>query len=156
MIRPATPQDAGAVAAIWNHFIRTSTITFTTVEKTERDITALIADRVCLVGQEGAETAGFATFGPFRAGPGYRHTAEHSVYVRADMQGAGLGRALMTALEDAAREAGIRVLVAGIGGENPSARDFHARLGFEMAGQLIGVGEKFGRSQDLILMTKKL
>ena len=49
MIRPATPQDAGAVAAIWNHFIRTSTITFTTVEKTERDITALIADRVCLV-----------------------------------------------------------------------------------------------------------
>ena len=156
MIRPATAADAPGIAEIWNDVIRTSTITFTTVEKTPEAIAALIAERICLVAEGDGRIAGFATYGPFRAGPGYRFTAEHSVYVRAEAQGAGHGGALMAALEEAARGNGIRVLVAGIGGENPRAQAFHAHLGFRTAGHLVEVGEKFGRSQDLILMTKKL
>lgn len=156
MIRPAVPDDAPGIAEIWNAVIRTSTITFTTQEKSQADILALIAERVCLVACDARGIAGFVTYGPFRSGPGYRFTAEHSVYVREDSQGAGLGRALMTAMEAVAARAGIRVLVAGIGGENPKARAFHARLGFVLAGELPDVGEKFGRSQTLILMTRKL
>ncbi len=156
MIRPAILADATPVAEIWNEVIRTSTITFTTTEKTQTDIAAVIKARVCLVADHCGQVTGFATYGPFRAGPGYLHTAEHSVYVRDAAQGCGLGRALMAALEERARGAGIRVLVAGIGGENAGAQAFHARLGYRTEGHLSGVGHKFGRSQDLILMTRKL
>lgn len=156
MIRPACTADAKPIARIWNDVIRTSTITFTTEEKTEDAIAAAIADRVFLVVEEAEEVVAFATYGSFRAGPGYRFSAEHSVYVEAAARGHGHGRALMTALEDTARGNGIRVLVAGIGGENSGARDFHSRLGFRQTGHLPGVGEKFGRRQDLILMTKEL
>lgn len=156
MIRPATAADAQAIADIWNEVIRTSTITFTTEEKTPEAIATLIGSRVCLVAEAEDRIAGFATYGPFRAGPGYRFTAEHSIHVRPDAQGKGYGRALMTALEDAARRNGIRVLVAGIGGENPRAQAFHAHLGYVLAGRLEGVGEKLGRSHDLIFMTRIL
>ncbi len=156
MIRAAHPHDAPAIADIWNDAIRTSTITFTTQEKTGDDISRLIAMRAFWVAHDESDVAGFAAYGPFRAGPGYRFSAEHSVYVRRDVRGAGHGSALMAALEAHAAEAGIRVLVAGIGGENPQAQAFHARLGFRMAGELPDVGEKFGREQTLIFMTKKL
>ena len=156
MIRQAGPDDAPAIAEIWNEVIRTSTITFTTHEKSHADMETLIAERVCIVAEDPVGVAGFVTYGPFRSGPGYRFTAEHSVYVRSDARGAGHGAALMAAVEARAVDAGIRVLVAGIGGENPRAQAFHARLGFGLAGELPDVGEKFGRSQTLILMTKKL
>jgi L-amino acid N-acyltransferase YncA len=155
-VRAALRVDAPQIAAIWNEVIRTSTITFTTVEKPDDEVARLIAERPCLVAGNTHDIAGFAIYGPFRAGPGYRFTAEHSVYVRREAQGAGHGRALMIALEDHARAAGLRVLVAGIGGENEPAQRFHERLGFREEGRLTGVGEKFGRAQDLILMTKRL
>ena len=155
-IRAATEADAPAIAEIWNEIIRTSATTFTTVEKSEAEIAELVRARLCVVAEAGGRIAGFATCGPFRSGPGYRHTAEHSLYVRAEARGAGHGRALMMALEERAKSQGIEVLVAGIGGENTGAQGFHARLGFRKEGQLSGVGQKFGRRHDLILMTKKL
>ena len=38
MIRPAHAQDADGVAAIWNHYIRDTTVTFNPVEKTEAEV----------------------------------------------------------------------------------------------------------------------
>lgn len=156
MIRAALPSDAPAIGAIWNDVIRSSTITFTSLQKSEAEIQSRIASRPVLVAQAKGQVVGFATYGPFRDGPGYRHTAEHSVYVRPTEHGAGYGKALMAELEEIARRDGIRVLVAGIGGENAGAMAFHARLGYATAGRLRGVGTKFGRHLDLILMTKNL
>ena len=47
--------------------------------------------------EQGA-VAGYATYGPWRAWDGYRHTVEHSVYVQRDNRGQGIGKALMQAL----------------------------------------------------------
>ena len=57
---------------------------------------------------------GYASFGDWRAFDGYRHTVEHSVNIRADQRGAGIGRALMQALIARARAIGKHVMVAGI------------------------------------------
>ncbi len=136
--------------------IRDTTATFTSELKTDAGLAQLLADRpgaflVAEGADDTAEIAGFVTWGPFRGGPGYAHTAEHSIIVARPAE--GVGRSLMKAAMDAAGAQGIHVLVAGISAENPGAVAFHSRLGFAQAGHLREVGAKEGRWLDLILMT---
>jgi phosphinothricin acetyltransferase len=95
---------------------------------------------------------GFASFGEFRAWPGYRYTVEHSVHVRADRRGAGVGSALMRQIIDAARRQQKHVLIAGVDAENAASIRFHERLGFERVAHFRQVGFKFGRWLDLVFL----
>ncbi|EAR49680.1 phosphinothricin N-acetyltransferase, putative [Oceanicola granulosus HTCC2516] len=156
MIRAARTQDATAIAAVWNGIIETTTVTFASEPKSVAAVTELIAERPVLVAERAGAVAGFATFGPFRGGSGYRHTAELTVHLTEAARGQGLGRRLVAALEAEAAGQGVHVLVAAISAENAGALAFHARLGFEEAGRLAEVGRKFGRWLDLVLMQKRL
>lgn len=153
MIRPAGPGDDAAIAALWNSIIALPHITFTTVQKTPADIAAQRAAHPLLVA---GAVDGFATFGPFRGGPGYATCAELSVHVAAPARGKGVGAALTRALEAAAAEQGIDLLVAGISGANPDAQAFFTRLGYVHIGRLPGIGAKAGQRYDLVLMQKFL
>lgn len=99
---------------------------------------------------------GYGSFADFRAFDGYRHTVEHSVYVRADCRGAGLGAALLLALVERAKAAGKHAMVAAIEAGNQASLRLHARCGFEPAGTLRQVGTKFGRWLDLAFMQRLL
>lgn len=161
MIRAATREDAAGIATIWNLIIRDTAATFTTVEKTidglAEEITARQDDgKPFLVAEEAGEVLGFATYFPFRGGPGYRFTMEHTVHLAEAARGRGLGRKLMLALEDHARDAGVHSLWAGISGENPDGIGFHAAMGYVQVARLPQVGRKFGRWMDLVLMQKIL
>lgn len=157
ILRDATSADAGAIAAIWNREIRDGVSTFNTVEKDLGTLKAAIAsDAVYVVAEEGTEVVGFATFGPFRGGPGYVHTMEHTIYLDEVARGKGVGRALMAALEVAAKGRGVHVLVAGVGGENSAGIAFHKAMGFVEVGRMPEVGRKFDRWMDLVLLQKLL
>ena len=156
MIRPARDEDAEAIAAIWNRIIRETTVTFTTEEKAPDHIARTLAEQPFLVAETGGHIVGFATYGPFRTGPGYARTMEHSIHLADTARGQGFGRALMAELEAEAHNAGVHTLIAGIGGENPGAVAFHTALGFRQVGHIVQAGRKFGRWQDLILMQKFL
>ncbi|MGV4878675.1 N-acetyltransferase family protein [Acetobacter indonesiensis] len=95
---------------------------------------------------------GYSSFGDWRAWDGYRHTIEHSVYVRADQRGKGIGKALMLALIDRAKELGKHVMVAGIEAKNTASIQLHEKLGFEHAGLLKQVGTKFDAWLDLAFL----
>lgn len=157
MIRPARPEDAPAIAAIWNGVIRDTLATFTTVEK---DADAL-ADQIRAgtpwwVVEVNNTVQGHATYGQFRNGPGYAHSMEHSVHMYNSIKGQGFGRALMAALEDHARAQGVHVMIAGVSSQNPEGRAFHARLGYVECGRVVQAGRKWGHWLDLILMQKIL
>lgn len=156
MIRAADPDDAPAIAALWNAVIAQPHITFTTDTKSDAAVAQMITDRAGAfrVARIGGTVAGFATFGSFRSGPGYRHTAEHSIMLGPQARGQGVGRALMAALESDAAARDIRLLVAGISGGNPDAVAFHNRLGFAHSGRIPQAGYKSGQWLDLILMHK--
>lgn len=161
MIRPATPDDAAAILAIWNWIIRDTTITFNPVEKSLDDIRAFLAEKAdqgygVFVAERDGAVQGYASYGQFRAGAGYAHSFEHSIALRPGGQGRGLGRALMAAVEDHARARGGHSIFAGVSGENPQGRAFHAALGFREVAVLPQVGFKFGRWLDLVLMQKFL
>jgi L-amino acid N-acyltransferase YncA len=157
-VRPAEGRDAPAVAALWNHAIRDTLITFNTEEKSETDVAAEIAARrsLFLVAETGGGFAGFATSGPFRANPGYARTHEHAIMLIGAARGQGLGRALLVALEENARAAGIHVLVAAVSSANPGAVEFHQRMGFVHAGTFREVGRKWDRWLGAIFLQRIL
>jgi phosphinothricin acetyltransferase len=158
MIRAAQPGDAAGIAALWNPIIRDTAITFTDLEKPIPEVEALIAARpdAFLVAEAAGAVLGFASFGAFRSGPGYARSVEHTVLLAPEARGRGLGRALMSALEDRARGQGKHLMVGGVSGSNPEGIAFHAAVGFAEAGRVTQAGWKLGRYHDLVLMQKLL
>ncbi len=161
IIRDAAAADAGAIAAYWNPQIRETAITFTTVEKDARGLADEIkrqqsSARPYLVACEGDGVLGHASYGPFRAGPGYAFTVEHTVIVAPDGWGKGVAQALMASLEARAQQDGIHSMIAGISHENPRAVAFHQKLGYRVVATVPEAGYKFGRWMDLVLMQKLL
>ena len=157
MIRPATPDDAAAIAEIWNQIIRDTAATFTTAEKAVTDLVqAMQTGQPFFVAEADQQIIGFATYFAFRGGPGYAHTKEHTIQLAPQARGKGVGRGLMDAVETHARDAGVHTIWAGVSGENPDGRAFHAALGYEEIATLPEVGRKFNRWMDLILMRKLL
>ncbi|MGX9349660.1 N-acetyltransferase family protein [Shimia sp. W99] len=157
-LRQAKPGDAAAIARIWNREIRDGVSTFNSVEKPVEEVAGLIAARpgAWVVAELEGVVAGFATWAQFRGGVGYAHSFEHTVHLDAVARGRGVGRALMAAAEEGARQDGAHVLVAGISGENAAGIAFHEAMGFRHVGRMPEVGRKFGRWMDLILMQKML
>lgn len=99
---------------------------------------------------------GYGSYGPFRAFDGYRGTVEHSVYVAEPARRRGVASALLTALEERARSAGLHVMLGGIAADNEASLRLHRKLGFVETARLPEVGLKFGRWLDLVFMQKAL
>ncbi len=161
ILREAQPADAAPVAAIWNPVIRDTAATFTSLEKTVAGLAADFAARAAegklfLLAEEAGQVLGFATSFQFRNGPGYAHTMEHSIILAPAARGRGVGRALMAAIGDHARDRGAHSLWAGVSAENPAGIAFHRSVGFAEIARLPEVGYKFGRWMDLVLMQKIL
>lgn len=157
ILRPADTRDAPGIAALVNPVIRDTAITFTTEEKTASTLARAIRETgAYFVACDGPRIVGYACYFPFRNGPGYRHTKEHSIALLPHTRGTGVGRGLMTMLEDHARDNEVHTLWAGVSGENPAGVAFHKAIGFAEVATLPQVGFKFGRWMDLVLLQKYL
>ncbi len=161
LIRAAKAADLGAITAIYNAVIATSTAVFSDTPVDEQDRRRWFEARAAegypvLVAEVGGEVAGFASFGDFRAWPGYRFTVEHTVHVHADRRGRGLGGALVDALLPLATALGKHVMVAGVDADNAASLRLHERLGFDRVGCFREVGFKFDRWLDLVFLQKRL
>lgn len=160
-LRAATAADLPAIVAIYNEVIANSTAIFSDTPVTLENRRAWFQDRVeknypLLVAEDAAGVLGLATFGDFRSFPGYRYTVEHSVHVRADARGRGIGKRLVEALFAPALALGKHVMVGGIDADNAASIAFHQRLGFVESGRMAEVGRKGGRWLNLVFMQKIL
>lgn len=105
-----------------------------------------------IVAQDDLEgLTGFGTFGEFRKLPGYRYTAEHSVFVASEARGKGIGRQLLERLIELARSMDLHTLVGAIDSGNLPSIALHESLGFECCGTLQQVGYKHDRWLDVLL-----
>jgi L-amino acid N-acyltransferase YncA len=160
-VREASEADLPGILAIYNDVIATTTAIYADDPVDLDDRRAWFAARRAagypvLVAAGAGEVLGFASFGDWRAWPAYATTVEHSVHVRADQRGRGIGRALVGELIERARAMGKHVVIGGIDADNAASIGLHERLGFEHAALHREVARKFGRWLDLAFMQRML
>ena len=153
-LRPALPADAPAIAAIYNHYILTTTISFEE-DAVDADEIARRMDAVTsaslpyLVAEENGVIAGYAYATPWRARRAYRSSVETSVYVQHGLQARGIGTALYRALLAQLAQCGYHLAIGGIAQPNAASVTLHERLGFEKVAHFKQVGCKFGQWIDV-------
>ena len=156
-IRDAHVNDLGAIFDIYNHEVLHGTATFDTeprlVGRDDSWLTARDANHhPVIVAEVGHRVVGWASLSAWSSRKAYARTGEGSVYVHRDSRGEGVGRSLLAALIERARESGLGVVLARIAEANePSVRLFE-HFGFGHIGTQRRCGEKFGRILDVELM----
>ena len=162
IIRDSTDADIPALAAIYQEAVRTGTASFelnppSIEEFARRRATVLAGGFPYLTAELDGVPVGYSYAGTYRPRPGYRFTAENSVYVAPDLRGRGIGRALLPVLIQRCEDMGLRIIVAVIGDtQNKASIALHTACGFTHAGTLPGVGWKFGRWLDSVMMVRPL
>ena len=162
VVRAAQPADLPTLTDIYNHYVRTSGVTFDTtpftVEQRQEWFShyATTGPYRVLVAVDAADVVGYATSSPFRPKPGYLTSVETSVYLRPDATGRGLGTLLYRALFDAIAEEDLHRAYAGVALPNDASVTLHERLGFRRLGTYVEVGRKFGRYWDVLWFERAL
>ena len=153
MIRPATLDDARAIAAIYNPYITGSTITFEEQEVSVEDMRGRISDVTAhlpwLVFERDGVVLGYAYATRWRTRSAYRFATETTVYLSPSCHRQGIGRQLYTDLLHRLRVLGIHCAIGGVALPNEASVRLHESLGFKKVAQFQEVGYKFGRWIDV-------
>lgn len=153
MIRSASAADASALCAIYNHYVKTSTITFEDVpvcaDEMARRISEVVGHLPWLVYEEDGHILGYAYATKWRARAAYKYTVECSVYVSHKHGRSGIGSKLYGALFPQLRERGIHAVIAGIALPNEASVAIHELCGFKKIAHFSEVGRKFDQWIDV-------
>jgi phosphinothricin acetyltransferase len=157
-IRRAQRGDVQAIQTIYNEAVLTSTASYDT-EPQPLELRLRWFDEhertgyPIYVASDDGMIVGWSGISPFRPRPGYRFTAENSVYVKATHRRLGLGKQLMSPLIVDAKAARLHTILAVIGDSgNKASVKLHKSLGFKEVAVLPEVGFKFGRWLDQVWM----
>lgn len=159
-VRLATLEDTEGIRAIYNREVLEGTATFDLRPRTPEEQRAWLTDRsgahAVVVAVEDRDVLGFGSLSGYRDRPAYRTSVEDSVYVGADHQGRGVGRAVLEALVDSATQRGFHTVLARITDGNEASVRLHERCGFTVVGVEREVGRKFSRWLDVVVMQRLL
>ena len=154
-VRSATPNDAAAIATIYNQGIEDRVATFETRFRTSEDVQAWFNDQhPILVVEKDGEIVAFASSSAYSARDCYAGIAECSVYVRRDRRHLGAGRIALRALIDAVEAAGIWKLVSRVFIDNTASRKLIGSLGFREVGMYEEHGKLDGVWRDVIIVER--
>jgi len=159
-IRPATRDDAAEIAAIYNHYIRATVITFEEQEITAADMAGRLAavnasGLPWLIAESAGVIVGYAYADRWRQRSAYRHSVESTIYLDPARTGAGIGIVLYQQLLGAL-PASVHVVIGGIALPNAASVALHERLGFAQVAHFHEVGFKFERWIDVGYWQKTL
>jgi phosphinothricin acetyltransferase len=137
-IRFARGDDAAAIAAIYEPFVRETWISFEEVPPDETEMRGRIEGAagvfpfVCA--ESGGEVAGYAYASRHRDRSSYRWCVDTTVYVADGRRRSGLARKLYSAVLTLACEQGYHNAFAGIALPNDASVGFHRSAGFTDVG----------------------
>ena len=161
-IEPVAHPDMPEIQSIYAHHVLFGTGTFEEIPPSIEQIgqrfqTGKAGGHDWVAAHDDSGVLGFGYYGPFRHRSAYDWTVEDSVYVREDVRGQGVGKAIVAELLRLAEGRGLRQMVALIGdSDNIGSIGMHASLGFTRAGVMRACGVKFGRWLDVVIMQRSL
>lgn len=152
-VRDARPADAAAIAAIYNHYIEHTVVTFEEVPVSADEMAGRVAATAesffWLVAEVGGEVTGYAYAAPWHKRAAYRHSVETSVYLAHDRFGQGLGTLLYRELIDRLSGRDVHVAIGGVTLPNGASVALHEKFGYTKVAHYHEVGRKFGRWLDV-------
>jgi phosphinothricin acetyltransferase len=161
-IRPGRAADLESIAAIYNHYVEHSSVTFDVDSVRTADRESWLHEHSgggryrLLVATDEGRLVGWSTTSPFRPRAAYGTTVESSVYCSPRDVGRRIGTQLYAALFDAIADEDIERVVAGVTAPNPASVRLHRRFGFRRVGTFHRVGRKFGRYWDVVWFERPL
>lgn len=161
-IRDAGAADAARIAAIYNHYVAATIVTFeverVAVEDMQARVAAVQDDGLpWLVADDGTgDVLGYAYATRWRARAAYRNSVESSIYLAPHATGRGIGRRLYERLLERLRACGLHTVIGGAALPNPASVALHEALGFAKVAHLREVGHKFGRWIDVGYWQRRL
>lgn len=152
-IRPTSPPDFPAIAALTNTFIRGSAVHFgyelVTSDELEAQWRESRSVYPWLTGEADGHFAGYAKAYPWRSRAAYQWTAEVGIYMEPAFRGRGLGRELYGALLEELRARGFHSAIGGIALPNAASVRLHESLGFASVGVVRHAGYKLDAWHDV-------
>ena len=159
-VRDARPDDAEALARIYNAAIAARTATFETEPRTAAERRAWLAGHdgrhPVLVAVRGGRVVAFASVDAYRSRACYAGIGEYSVYVAEGARGQGVGRVLLGALIERCAALGYWKLLSRVFPENVASRALCRSLGFREVGVYERHGRLDGRWRDCVIVERLL
>jgi len=154
LVRPAAASDAADIAAIYNHYVQHTVVTFeeeplAPAEMARRIQAVAAASLPWFVAEEDGRLRGYAYATRWKERAAYRHSVEITLYVAHDHPRRGIGSRLYDALFPAIEARGVHVALAGIALPNEASVAIHERFGMRKVAHLEEVGFKLGRWVDV-------
>lgn len=159
-LRPATAEDAEAIATIYAPYVVTNAVSFETKAPTTREMKSRINDHdgvyPWIVAEEEGVVLGYAYAKPFRPGATHRFGVEVAVYVAGDMEGKGVRKSLLTALIATLTEQNFTQAICTLMTPNDKLIQLYESVGFRRAGAYREVCYKNGQWSDIGLWQREL
>ena len=154
MIRNVRIDDSEAIAAIYNHYVVNSTVTFeveaiTGTEIAKRIQANLDADLPWLIAEAEGNVIGYCYATPWKARKAYQHSVEISVYLDADSHTKGIGTQLYATLFTQLKTQNVHAVMAGIALPNEASIALHEKHNMQKVAHFKQVGKKFGQWLDV-------
>ncbi len=159
-VREVRPEDASAIAAIFNHFVATSFAAFPQQPVDDSFLGHVLRVAgglpVYVIEMPDYRIIGFAMLRPFEYGDTLSRTAEIVIFIRPEHTRNGLGQRVLQMMEEAARVRGIDTLLGCASSLNIPSIRFQEKNGYNICGLFKRVGRKFGQDYDVVWLQKFL
>ena len=159
-IRPATGEDAAAIAVIYDQGIEDRIATLETELRTPEERQRWLAARgprhPVIVAESNGHVVGWGSLNPYSPRVAYQYVADFSVYIERDWRGKGVGKRLLEALIELAREIGYHKMMLSAFPFNRAGVALYERMGFTTVGICHEMGLLDGKWTDTIIMEKLL
>ena len=153
MLRPVTPEDASAIAEIYNHYIRETIITFEEIvvdaAEIKNRIQHITPKYPWLVYENNGEIIGYAYATEWRSRSAYRFTTESAIYLKPNQSSKGIGTLLYKELLHKLKQQNIHVVMGVLTLPNPQSVKLHEKFGFKKVAHFSEVGFKFDQWADV-------
>jgi L-amino acid N-acyltransferase YncA len=151
--RVATPNDAAAIAGIYNQGMEDRVATFETEPRTSTMIqTWFDGQHPIVVVEHNEEVIAYASSSSYRPRACYAGIVEFSVYVRRDWRSKGVGRLAIARLIQECEAAGFWKLVSRVFVENVASRTLLKAIGFREVGVYEKHGQLDGVWRDVVIV----